>query len=352
MKKFFLISIYLFFLSACSRNDKNEKNSSLPIAQGLAGRVLVVSDSSFWKQSISGNTMDSLLSIEQKGLLNPELVFDAYSIPIDNWTFLLQKSHCVVFPLILNEHNKTNEMVRKMFSKSTLKKFETDTNFFYYQKDIVARNQTFMFLIAPNRATFHKQLMTKKYHLQQKLYQLSIQHKQRQLKRNYVLEDKILKKHQLKMIVPERYVMVKSTDHFFWIRKNAYAKNGYDINLFVKSEEYISQQQFADSNIFAWREKLGQKYFSDPEDFTEYMITETYVPPHMEVRYVNKRYTKNTRGLWRLKKGVIGGSFVSYVFYAPKTDKIYYVEGFINCPREKKMKFIYEVEALLHSIKI
>lgn len=344
----------MFAFLACSgdSNSKEKRTSSLPKAQGIAGRILIVSDSVFWHESISGQTMDSLLAINQKGLINPEPIFDYYNVPMWKWTHLLQKRHCVVFPLILNEKNDTNDKVKKMFSDEFLKKVETDTSFFYYQKDIVCRNQTFMFLIAPNRQVFYERLMKKKEQFQEKLYQLAIQHKQNVLSHNYDLEKIILKEHKIKMTIPKRYNVVKEEDDFLWLRQNAYNKSGYDINIFIKSDDYVNQEQFSDAYVWAWREQIGASHFADPEDSTEYMITESYIPPHFQVKYLNKRYSKNMRGLWRLKQGVTGGSFVSYVFYHPKKDKLYYIEGFINCPRQKKTKYIYEVEALLHSIKI
>ncbi len=346
------ISICVFFACSDNRSQDEKKTSSLPKAQGIAGRILIVSDSVFWNESISGQTMDSLLSINQKGLINPESVFDYYNVPMSKWTHLLQKRHCIVFPLILNEENHTNKKVKRMFSKEFLQKVETDTNFFYYQKDIVCRNQTFMFLIAPNRQVFYERLMKKKKKIQEKLYQLSIRHKQNVLSHNYDLEKKVFKKHKISMDIPKRYSIVKEETDFLWLRKNAYNKSGYDINIFIKSDDYISQDQFSDDYVWAWREQIGASHFVDPEDSTEYMITESYVPPHFQVKYLNKRYSKNMRGLWRLKEGVTGGSFVSYVFYHSKKDKLYYIEGFINCPGKKKTKYIYEVEALLHSIKI
>ncbi|MCP4521159.1 MAG: DUF4837 family protein [Cytophagales bacterium] len=360
-KKFLFASLFFSFalvILSCGDNknkeEKNNRSSALPPAQGIAGRVLVVADTNSWKHSLSGQTMDSLLSIDQQGLPNSEKVFELYSVPIERWTNLLQKRHLIIFPLILNEENPTNNKVKKMFSTAFLEKAKTDTTFFYYQKDRVCRNQTFMFLIAPDRQTFYNQLLKNKGSFQEKIYQLSIKHKQNVMKHNYDREKEFYKKYKIKMHIPPKYDIVKEENDFVWLRKNNYNKKGYDINLYIYSDEYRSQNQFSDSSVLAWREKIGQKFFTDPEDSTEYMTTqmyETVAPTHQTKRF-GKYYSNNTRGLWRLKKGVIGGSFVSYVFYHPTKDKIYYVEGFINCPGQKKTKYIYEIEAMLHSMKI
>ena len=82
------------------------------------------------------------------------------------------------------------------------------------------------------------------------------------------------------------------------------------------------------------------------------MTTATVYPP---VFYDLKRDALSiveTRGLWELEGGFMGGPFVSHSVFDSVRNRIVTVEGYVYYPNQKKRVKLRQLEAIIYSLKL
>ena len=56
------------------------------------------------------------------------------------------------------------------------------------------------------------------------------------------------------------------------------------------------------------------------------------------------------RGLWEMRRGALGGPFVSLAFPDPEHGRLLVAEGFIYSPKSKKRDLVRRMEAALRTL--
>ena len=82
------------------------------------------------------------------------------------------------------------------------------------------------------------------------------------------------------------------------------------------------------------------------------MITENaYTPFHSETIIDNKP-TLETKGIWDVKNAFMSGPFINYAIEDKINKRWVVVEGFAFAPSVEKRNYVFELEAIIKSIKI
>ena len=58
-----------------------------------------------------------------------------------------------------------------------------------------------------------------------------------------------------------------------------------------------------------------------------------------------------SRGLWFVEGDYMGGPFISYTIEDPKNERLIVIEGFSYSPSSKKRDVVFELEAILKTVK-
>lgn len=177
-----------------------------------------------------------------------------------------------------------------------------------------------------------------------------IAERQRQMAKSPHNFKSIQKKLGLTIQFASAYRIAKEADNFFWIRKDI-TTGTTNLMIFELPLDAIKRNDSVVNQIIKIRDSIGRTFIEGGLDGT-YMVTENaYAPFHGETILDNKP-TLETKGIWDLKNGFMGGPFINYAIEDKINKRWVIVEGFAFAPSVEKRDYMLELEAIIKSIKI
>jgi len=348
-------------VTGCIDGEGIKQEIGRPVAKGRTGEIIVVVDSAKWAGPV-GEAMRLAIAPPVPGLLGEEPSFTMRHVNPYQFNDLLRRHKNIIFLAPLEGTSASTQRMKQFFTKESLERIaKDDSTYMLVKQNEFAMGQTVLFLFGK---TDNILIHNIKQH-QAKLGAIFNEVEIRRMTQTYLkmraengsLDGNILKTHRVSISLPVGYkfVMEKVFGNgeagFVWVRAPDYE---IDRNVFLAYKPYLSEKQFDQDSILAWRNQLCQSYiFGDPGKKQSYLITEQLVPPTFQVSKVGTRYAVEMRGLWRTNEQVVmGGTFLSYVFADPDKGRIYYAEGFLYAPAKNyKRELMREFEVVLKNIK-
>ncbi len=139
-------------------------------------------------------------------------------------------------------------------------------------------------------------------------------------------------------------------DKFYWIKKDI--RTGYtNVLLYELPYNALKKDTNLVEQIIKIRDSIGKKYIEGPVQ-DSYMITQNkYTPFHTETILDNK-YTIETKGMWNVHGAVMAGPFINYAIEDKINKRWIIAEGFAFAPSVEKRDYMFELEAIIKTIKI
>ena len=164
---------------------------------------------------------------------------------------------------------------------------------------------------------------------------------------------KTLQKLGVSFTIPSKYRTVEDTGYFLWLRDHlmsGIAKTGSN-NILVYSVPLGDEATVAD-RIIAERNKIGEKHIRGSDSLTMYMITEkAYTPVTFDAKIAGKK-AYETRGKWEVKGDFMSGPFLNFTVIDKVHNRLLVLEGFTYAPSINKRDYMFELEAILRTLKI
>jgi len=161
------------------------------------------------------------------------------------------------------------------------------------------------------------------------------------------LNIKTLSKLNFQLKIPKNYGLVDDTGDFLWFRQNI-SKGSMNIIAYALP---LTKNDSIINNIVAARDTIGKKYIPGPSDGS-YMITEAAYTPFTRQTELSGKPSYETRGKWEVKNDFMAGPFLNYTVVDKANNRLLVVEGFTYAPSVKKRDFMFELEAILKTLKI
>ena len=175
------------------------------------------------------------------------------------------------------------------------------------------------------------------------LYFNEIQEKQRRIAKNLNQTQAIKKSIGLTIRFPSAYRVAKVDTNFVWIRRDIETGS---VNLFVS--RYNSKNN---SSIVKTRDSISKHHIPGPIQNTFMSTDPTYTPSSQQISIKGKQILE-TRGLWEIKGQFMAGPFLNYQFKSEKKqDEYIMVDGFVYSPGTRKRDYMFELEAIMRSLK-
>ncbi len=144
-----------------------------------------------------------------------------------------------------------------------------------------------------------------------------------------------------------KYDMVK--DKFIWLRKEF--TSGYNsILIYEVPIEQIEKDGNVIANIIQMRDAIGKENIQGTLPNTWMITEEAYAPYLFDVQVAGKK-TYLTKGTWELKNDFMAGPFVNYAIKDTKNNRYLILEGFTYNPSKSKRDLVFELEAIIQSVK-
>jgi len=304
---------------------------TLPGSNGRQNEVMVVINHKDWDGKV-GLELKKILHANVLGLPQAEPQFTTSALDPQNFKNTLR------------------------YNRNILKVVKADSASFIIKHDVNARPQVFVKITGTTQEEIIALIKQNGDKIVAAIKDSDIKDMQRRFaKKSYPIDSlKLFKKHHFALNVPTDYSLVDNQDDFIWFRKR-FNHSGQNINGSMNIIAYVLPlevpfTQIKDS-IIAIRDAIGKQYIPGPHEGT-YLITEAkYTPDTFETTLAEHKAYK-TQGKWEILNEFQAGPFVSYTVEDSQNKRLIVVEGLTYAPSLSKRDFMFEVEAVIRTLKI
>ncbi|EGV43156.1 DUF4837 family protein [Bizionia argentinensis JUB59] len=323
MQKILVVLISLIVLTSCNEG-KSSKNRVLSQSSGKINNLSVVIDNDLWDGKI-GETIRNILAAPVHGLPQDEPLFILSQLPPVVFTGFAQQSRIV---LKIERSDKPNVKIAN---------------------NVFARPQRVVIVSGNTETEISKQLTDNAEQIVKALKNEEIREQQRRIKisvhKNNTIEDNL----GISINFPSAYRIATEDDKFYWIRKDI-TTGTTNILLYELPYGSIKDNDSLVGQIIKVRDSIGKAYIPGPLDGS-FMITEDAYTPFLAKTTINDKLAFETRGIWDVKNAFMSGPFVNYVIDDVANNRLLVVEGFAFAPSVGKRDYMFELEAIIKSIK-
>ena len=324
MKKLFtLLTLITILFSACKDKDQTRL---LQNVTGKSGEVVLVIEPDHWSTKI-GEEFRNKLSQAHPALPQSEPMFDLVHIPYSAFSSIFKTHRNIVIAKIDKDLPEPKIII---------------------QKDIWAKPQLIVNVLAPDKATLEKLVKEKGDLIVARILTAEMGRYAKNYKKyeQIGLADQIQKRFGIRLTMPKGYTMDLDTTNFVWLenRGRGDVVQGVFIYSYDKPEVELTTDY-----IFAKRNQFTKKYVPGPNANT-YMVVESESVPYRREMKVNGLNVIEIRNLWKVENDFMGGPFVSFTWVDDKNNKVICIDGFVYAPQFDKRDYLRQVEAVLNSV--
>ena len=187
----------------------------------------------------------------------------------------------------------------------------------------------------------------KKYHFKAN-WKLIKENKQKRIRKSLERIPQLKQKFGFNLDIPSAYRIAVEEEQFFWIRKDI--KHG-SMNLMVYQVPLntIKKDSNTVGSIIKMRDSIGA--IKIPTSAEGKFITEEAYAPYLFETKLDGRFAFETKGTWEIKDRYMAGPFVNYAIDDIANNRTVILEGFVFAPSAYKRDNMFELEAIMKSIK-
>lgn len=328
MKKLILLFAIAIGLFSC--NPKNDKKL-LPTSVGRFNELMVVVNHQEWEGKI-GLALKNVIVSNVIGLPQPEPQFSITQI----------------------SHNGFNGFLKHNRNILSVEKSNTASLDIAY--DVHAKPQIYVHLKGPDQESIINTIKENSDKLVSIFKEHDLTMVQKRLGKPVHKSASILyfKEQNLSFIAPKDYSIVSDVTDFVWLRKRV-EHYGHNVNGSLNVVSYAiplkTPFESIKDSIVSIRDSIGKKHIPGGKDGT-YLITEAAYTPHIFDAKIDGKEAYKVKGKWEVYKDYMAGPFVSYFVHDQKNNRLIVIEGIVYAPIIAKRDFVFELEAIISSLKI
>ncbi|MFC5194217.1 MULTISPECIES: DUF4837 family protein [Bizionia] len=323
MQKLLLVFMSLIVMTSCNDNKSSNKRL-LSQSSGKINNLSVVVDNELWEGQV-GETLRNILAAPVHGLPQDEPLFILSQLPPVVFTGFAQQSRIV------------------------LKIEKSDSAKVKIAKNLFARPQRVVVVTGKTDEEISQQLTDNADQIVMALKNEEIKEQQRRIKLSLHKNNTIKEKLGISINFPSAYRIATEDGKFYWIRKDI-TTGTTNILLYELPYGSITDNDSVVGQIIKIRDSIGEKHIPGPLDGS-FMITENKYTPFLAKTTINDKLAYETRGIWDVKNAFMSGPFVNYIIDDEANNRLLVVEGFAFAPSVSKRDYMFELEAIIKSIK-
>ena len=314
MKRTVSILFFLIITLSCSENQQK----LLPSSSGNINNVSVVSSDELWDGAV-GDVIRENFGRPIYGLPQIEPVFSLSHIPSKVFSGFATKSRTIL--------------------KVDIAEKEGVFNF----KNTYASPQRIIQITANSVDKIIEIINENLKSIYSTMYLNEIREKQRRISKNLNQTQAIKNSTGLTLRFPSAYRVAKVDSNFVWIRRDIETGS---VNLFISRYNDKSN-----SSIVKIRDSISKHHIPGPVENTFMSTDPIYTPSSQQISIKGKQILE-TRGLWEIKGQFMAGPFLNYQFESnTKQDEYIMLDGFVYSPGSSKREYVFELEAIMRSLK-
>ncbi|HSI71128.1 MAG TPA: DUF4837 family protein [Gillisia sp.] len=320
-----IFSLFVFsFLLSCN-NSGSEDERILTASSGNINNVSIVMDNDRWEGFI-GEALRNTLAAPVDGLPQEEPLFSLNQMPPEAFTGFVRKN--------------------RLFVKIEEGK---EANFQIYREPF-AKPQTGILITGLNNDEIVEQIHANADEIIRVFKSTEIREKQRRIRKSLKDDSRLKKQLGVSLKFPTAYRYAIENDDFFWIRKDI-PKGMMELMVYEVPLNVIEKDTNIIANIIRMRDSIGEAHIQGPVPGS-YMITEEAYAPYLFESQLDGKFAWETRGTWEVKGAFMAGPFINYAVRDSANNRYVILEGFAFSPATGKRDNMFELDAILQSLKI
>ena len=312
MKKTAIILFFLITALSCSDNQQK----LLPASSGNINNISVVTSDELWEGAV-GEVIRENFGRPIYGLPQIEPIFSLSHIPSKVFSGFATKSRTIL--------------------KIDVSENEGVFNF----KNTYASPQRIIQITANSPDKIIEIINENLNSIYSTMYFNEIQEKQRRISKNLNKTQTIKNNTGVSLRFPSAYRVAKADTNFVWIRRDIETGS---VNLFIHRQTNQTEQ-----SIIEKRDSISKIYIPGPVENTHMSTDLIYTPNTQEIN-VGEKQVFETRGLWEIEGQFMAGPFLNFQIKLGDDDFIM-LDGFVYSPGSTKREYIFELEAIMRSLK-
>ncbi len=329
MKKLALAISCMLCIISCTETKKENKDKkpqgAMAHSVGKINELSVVVDNSLWKGNV-GDIIRKNFGAEVPGLPQEEPLFSMRQMPKEAFYGMARKNRTFLW-IKKEENDKSGHIsLENKFATPQAGAIISGTT----EEEIVE-------LIKKHSETIISRFKS-----------IETREKQKRIRKSLEKIPQLKEKLGITLAIPTAYRIAKEEDAFFWIRKDI--QNG-SMNLLIYELPLatISKDSNTVSSIVKMRDSIGRVKI--PTSAVGKFITEEAYAPYLYETKLDSKFTFETKGTWEIKDRYMAGPFVNYAVEDLSNNRLLVLEGFVFAPSSIKRDNMFELEAIIKTIK-
>ena len=325
MRNFLCIAIVMLLFTSCNDDEKSNKRI-VSASSGTLNNISVVVSNDLWEGKV-GESIRDVLAAPIYGLPQDEPIFTMAQIPPQVFSGFVTK-------------NRTVLKIEKGSEEAAVK----------IASDVFAKPQKVVLITGKTNADIIKQIKDNAAKIVAAFKGEELKEKQRRINLSLNKNNSIKEKLGFSINFPTAYRIAKEENDVFWIRKDI---NTGTTNLMLYTLPYnaIKKNDSLINQIIKIRDSINKIYIPGPTD-DAYMITEDAYAPFLSETIIDNKPTIETKGIWDMENAFMSGPFVNYMIDDKVNQRYVVIEGFAFAPSVAKRDYMFELEAIVKSIKM
>lgn len=324
-RKFLLCFLAILGLSIACKEDG--KADYLPESVGAMNTLTVVIDNELWKSSV-GDAIREKYTAAAQGLTWDEALFSVTQIPQQIFSGSIRNTSSILY--VMEDSLNVAHLKSNMYSKP--------------QKVGVVKGRNKEELIENINKTAPEFIKEFKA--------LEIAKAQKRFEKSLNKEKALVDKFKISMKIPSIYRVGREEDNFVWIDRQIQKGNMNIIAYTIPWDSFQNDSTFV-QDIIKMRDSIGKLYIGgeDIPGKKNHMITEKAFSPYVFPAEVSGKKAAEVRGIWEMSAYPMAGPFLTYIINDKENNRKLIIEGFVFAPATKKRDYMFELEAIIKSVR-
>ncbi|MGB5817997.1 MAG: DUF4837 family protein [Saonia sp.] len=314
------IAVLLITISCKDENQKNYRPASIGAINSLA----VVMDNDLWEGPV-GDKVREHFAAPILGLSWDEPLFTINHMPGKVFSGTVRNTRSV---LVVDQDSLSISHIKK---------------------DVYAGPQRIAVIRGRTEEEIIQNIETKADEIIASFKNLEINETQKRFMKSLNKEKALEEKFNISLTLPSVYRVGKQEDNFVWIDRQI-PKGNMNIIAYVMPWDSFTKDSTFVRDIVEMRDSIGQKYIPGPNPGT-YMMTEKAFAPYVFSSEIGGKKAAEIKGIWEINGYPMAGPFITYIINDKENNRKLVLEGFAFAPATEKREYMFELEAILKTVK-
>ncbi len=319
MNKVHFFLVFILLLTSC-----NQKPIGKKISTGELNHIAIIIDDQLWNGEI-GDNVRTKFAAPVIGLAQEEPIFSINQ-----------------YPAKLLEGYMTHSRNIMVIKKSTKSSFKV-------RKDEYAIPQNTVYITGTSVAEILGILNDKAAEIIKLFQETDIVLSQQVNDSSLLNKNRLRDRFNISLNIPTGYKYAMDQNDFVWLKKDNISGN-QSILIYQVPQTCLKRNSNPIDNIIKMRDSIGELYIHGTVADSK-MITEQGFAPYLTMTTLDGKKTYHTKGTWELKNDFMAGPFINYAVEDTINKRLLIIEGFCYAPSKNKRDLVFELRAIIETLK-